>query len=106
MYIFKLAGWFHILRQHKDWISAETMKKVQIRKATKENLNNSRTRVGKAEAQKRYTIANKDVKGGIRMDERNFVESLARQAENAAAQKSMKVLYETTRNLSGKKRKK
>ena len=38
-------------RQHKDWIAAETLKKKYIRKATKDNLKNSRTRAGKAEAQ-------------------------------------------------------
>ena len=92
-------------RQHKEWITAETLKKVQIRKVRKEDLNNSRTRAGKAEAQKQYTIANKDVKSSIRKDKRNFVENLVRQAANKAAQKNMKELCETTRKLSGKRRK-
>ena len=52
-------------RQHKEWITAKTLKKIQARKARKENLNNSRTRAGKAEAQKQYTIANKDIKSSI-----------------------------------------
>ena len=73
--------------------------------ARKENLNNSRTRAGKAEAQKQYTIANKDVKSSIRMDKRNFVENLARQAEISVAQKNMNDLYENTRKLSGRRRK-
>ena len=78
------------------------LKKYRYEKPEKKT--NSRTRAGKTEAQKRYTIANKDVKSSTRRRKRNFVENLARQAENAAAQKNMKALYETTRKLSGKRR--
>ena len=35
-------------RQHEEWITAETLKKVQIRKVRKEDLNNSRTRGAEA----------------------------------------------------------
>ena len=37
-------------RQHKDWISAETINKLQMRKEKKAVLNNSRTRSTKAAA--------------------------------------------------------
>ena len=62
-------------RQHKEWITAETLQKVQTQNA----------RAGKAEAQKQYTIAKKDVKSYNGRDKRNFAENLARQAENEAA---------------------
>ena len=37
-------------RQHKDWISVETINKLQVRKEKKAVLNNSRTRSTKAAA--------------------------------------------------------
>ena len=94
----------------KGRIAAETLKKVQIRKARKEDLNNSRTRAGKAEGQKRYTIANKDVKSPVKSSIRREKAEFCRKScktgrECNNTEKNMKELYETTRKLSGKRRK-
>ena len=81
------------------------LKKVQIWKVRKDNLDNNRTGAGKAKAQKRYAIANKDVKSSIK---RNMQTELYRKSCKASSEWSsaeLKVLYETTRKLSGKKRK-
>ena len=48
--------------QRKEWISGETMRKVQERKLRKAAVNDSRTRAAKAKAQKGYTEANREVK--------------------------------------------
>ena len=89
-------------RQQKDWISAETIRKIQIRKYKKEAVTSSRTRAAKAAAQKEHTAANRDVRKSVKTDKRDFVEGLAEEAERAAASGNMKRLYDTTKNSAGK----
>ena len=88
--------------QQKDWISVETMRKIQTRRDEKEAVNSSRTRAAKVTAQKEHTAANREVKKSVKTDKRNFVEGLAQEAEKAAASRNMKQLYDTTRKLAGK----
>ena len=88
--------------QQKDWISAETVNKVQVRKEKKGAVNNSRTRAAKAAAQEEYTEANRAVKNSVKTDKANFIEDLAKEAEDASAQGNMKQLYDVTRKLAGK----
>ena len=57
--------------QQKDWISAETVNKVQVRKEKKGAVNNSRTRAAKAAAQEEYTEANRAVKNSVKTDKAN-----------------------------------
>ena len=92
----------HQKHQHKDWISVETLRKMDIRKAKKTVVNNSRTRASKAKAQEEYAEANKDVKRSIKADKRTFVDGLAEEAEQAAGSGNLKQLYDTTRKLAGK----
>ena len=88
--------------QQKDWISADTLNKVQVRKEKKGAINNSRTRAAKATAQEEYTEANRAVKNSVQTDKANFTEDLAKEPEDASAQGNMKQLYEITRKLAGK----
>ena len=88
--------------QHKDWISVETINKLQVRKEKKAVLNNSRTRSTKAAANEQYTVANRAVKKIVKTDKVNFIDSLAKEAEDAAARGNVKQLYDTTRKLAGK----
>nr|KAG5689204.1 hypothetical protein BaRGS_014860 [Batillaria attramentaria] len=88
--------------QQKEWISAETLRLTQERKQKKAEVNNSRTRAAKAKTQKDYTEANKRVKRSARIDKRNYIDSLAEEAEEAAAKGNLKQLYDTTKKLSGK----
>ena len=79
--------------QQKDWISAETIGKIQIRKDKKGVGNNSRTRAANVAAQKEHTAANREVRKSVKTDKRDFVEGLAEEAERAAASRNMKQLY-------------
>ena len=88
--------------QQKDWISADTVTKVQVRKENKGAINNSRTRAATATAQEEYTEANRAVKNSVKTDKANFIEDLAKEAEDASAQGNMKQLYDITRKLAGK----
>ena len=64
-------------------------------------MNCSRTRAKKTEARIRYSKVNKEVKRSIRNDRRNFVEDLARQAEEVSGRGDEKELYSITRKLAG-----
>lgn len=88
-------------KQHKTFLSLDTLKKIEARKKVKEMLNHSRTRAKKAEARIRYSEVNKEIKRSIRNDRRNFVEDLARQAEEASGRGDAKKLYSITRKLAG-----
>lgn len=71
--------------QHKDWMTAESLHKIQERKTKKAILNTCRTRASKAAAQQQYTRANKEVRRSIKRDKRSHIDNLARQVEEAAA---------------------
>lgn len=86
----------------KEWISAGTLKKIQERKRKKADMNNSRTRTTKAKAKEQYSEANRIVKRSIRTDKRNYMETLAGEAEDAAQKGNMRELYANIKRLSGK----
>ena len=88
--------------EQKEWLSAETFRKIQERKFKKAAINHCRTRAAKKEARKQYAEANSEVKRNIRTDKRNFVDRMAQEAEEAAANGNMKQLYDITKKLTGK----
>nr|KAG5705192.1 hypothetical protein BaRGS_011218 [Batillaria attramentaria] len=88
--------------QHKEWISADTIQKLEVRKKKKTALNTSRTRRAKAKAQEEYTAADREVKRSTRKDKRDYIDNLASQAEEAAGQGNLKDLYQVTKKLAGK----
>ena len=88
--------------QHKEWISANTIKRLEERRIKKEQLNSSRTRSSKAKSQEEYTAVDREVKKSIKEDKKNYVESLAGQAEEAAGRGNLKDLFNITRKLANK----
>ena len=88
--------------QNKEWISADTIKKLEMRKEKKKDLNMSQTRAAKTKAQEEYTRPNKEVKRNIKKDKTDFIDDLASQAEKAAGQGNLRDLYLVTRKLAGK----
>ena len=89
-------------RKHQEWITPETLVKVEKRKNIKNILNNSKTRSAKQSASKEYTIANKDARNSARRDKRAFVEKLTAEAEEAARANNIKALYDNIKLLTGK----
>lgn len=87
---------------HKPWLSTNTLKKIEERRTKKDTLNKSKTRAKKAAAHKEYETANKEVKKSAKCDKRNYIENLAREAEEAAGKNNIKELYMTTKKLAGK----
>ena len=61
-------------KQHqKDWVTAETWRRIQVRKEKKSAVNNSQTRAAKAKEV--HTAANREVQIFFLMDKQNYVES-------------------------------
>ena len=88
--------------QHKEWISADTIHKLETRRERKTVLNNSRTRAAKARAQEECTAVDREVKRSIKKDKKDYIDDLARQAETAAGQGNLRDLYLLTKKLTGK----
>ena len=72
--------------QHKEWISVNTIHKLETRRERKTVLNNSRTRAAKAKAQEEYTAVDREVMRSTKKDNRDYIDDLARQAETEAGQ--------------------
>ena len=83
-----------------EWISEETLQKVEERRRKKTVVNNSRTRAQKAKAQKDYNDAHRAVQENDRNDKRSYMESLADDAENASQTGNIRDLYSIIRKIS------
>ncbi|VDO64921.1 unnamed protein product [Schistosoma curassoni] len=92
-------------KHHKEWITVDTLDKIQERKNKKAAINTSRTRAEKAKAQTEYTKVNKQVERSNRTDKRKYVEDLAMMTEKAAREGNIIQLYDTTKKLAGNYRK-
>ncbi|VDP31982.1 unnamed protein product [Schistosoma margrebowiei] len=86
----------------KEWISIESLYKIQERKNKNTGINNSRTRAEKVQAHAEYVEANKHVKKSIKADKQKYVEELATTREKAVREGNMKQLYDATKELAGK----
>ncbi|VDP53977.1 unnamed protein product [Schistosoma margrebowiei] len=95
----------HKKHHYKEWITVDTLDKIQEKRNKKVAINNSRTRAEKAKAQAEYTKVNKQVKKSIRTDKRKYVEDLAKTTEKAAREGNMRQPYDITKKLSGNRRK-
>ncbi|VDP41730.1 unnamed protein product [Schistosoma curassoni] len=95
----------HKKHYHKEWITVDTLDTIQERRNKKAAINTSRTRAENAKAQAEYTEVNKQAKRSIRTDKRKYVVDLATTAEKAAREGNMRQLHDTTKKLSGNRRK-
>jgi len=65
-------------------LTRHTPGKIEERREAKQILNDARTRQEKSEANRYYNEKNREVKKSCRRDKRNLIESIAREAEDAA----------------------
>ncbi|VDP77310.1 unnamed protein product [Schistosoma curassoni] len=91
----------HKNHHHKEWITVDTLGKIEERRDKKTAINTSRTRAEEAKAQAEYTEVNKQVKRSIRNDKRKYVECLAMTAKKATREGNMRQLYDRTKKLAG-----
>ena len=80
---------------------ANILQKLEKRKSKKGVLNRIQTRTSRAKAQEEYTAAQKKVKKNIKKYKREYVDDIAKEAEEAAGKGDLKDLYMVTRKLSG-----
>ncbi|VDP54878.1 unnamed protein product [Schistosoma margrebowiei] len=88
-----ITSTFHEVLGHKEWITVDTLDKIQERRNKKAAINTSRTRAEKAKAQAEYTEVTKQVKKSSRTDKRRYVEDLAKTAEKAAREGNITQLW-------------
>ena len=88
--------------EHKEWISKHSLDLIRIRRQQKAEANSSRTRGSRADALEQYRTTARDVKKSLRKDKEEFMNRLAEKAEEAAIGGHMRILYQTTKTLTGK----
>ena len=84
-------------------MSEDTGKLVDERRAVKANLEAAKTRKQKLDATDMYNKKNHEVKRSCRRDKRRRLYEIAQEPEEAAEQKDMKKVYDTTRLFSGQR---
>ena len=90
-------------RNKKDWMTQQTWEKIRERKNVKEEMNVCKTRARKIELQNKYTEKNQEVKRSVRRDQRNYMDNLSYQAEDAANKGNLTELFAITRILLKRK---
>lgn len=90
-------------KEKKEWMSEQTWALVEERRCAKRAKENARTRAHKQSTATVYSSLNRDVKKSCRRDKRSWYDNLALHAETAAETKDLKVLYDTSRKLAGRK---
>ncbi|XP_063708921.1 craniofacial development protein 2-like [Culicoides brevitarsis] len=88
----------------QDFISPNTWSVIESRSEAKNETNAATTIHDKIQAKQRYSILDKRVKREIRNDKREHLNSLASQAEAAAAVYNMKDLYTITKRIANTNR--
>ncbi|CAG2220909.1 unnamed protein product [Mytilus edulis] len=89
--------------KHKNWMSDNTWVKVEERRIAKEKVLNATTRQQKRQTQDLYREKDQEVKKNCKQDKRDYVEQLAQEAEIACSKGDIKSLYNTTKQLSGRR---
>jgi hypothetical protein len=87
-------------KNKQDWMTQQTWKKIRERKRIKDEMNVCKTRAKKIELQKKYTEKNREVKRSARKDQRNYIDNLAYQTEEATRKGNLKELFTITKVLS------
>ena len=90
-------------RKSKSWISAKSWEKIEERRKLKMKVNEGKSDRLRLRLQAEYQSKDKEVKRSVRKDKREWVEHIAREAEDAAGQGNMKGVYEATKKLCNEK---
>ena len=91
----------HKKKNHKEWLTPETWKKIEERKQLKIKMLSTKSARLQQQVQKAYKGKDKEVKKSARNDKRSYVEGLAAEAESAAARGEMSTVYKITKRLCG-----
>ncbi|GFS19440.1 endonuclease-reverse transcriptase [Elysia marginata] len=95
----------HRKKIYKDWITQESLNKIQRRGEITGELNRCRRRTEKKAAQEKYSIAHREVKQSIKRDNNRFLEEQTERAEQAGASGNIRLVHQITNTLAGKQSK-
>lgn len=84
----------------KEWMSEETWKLVEERKAAKSEINASKTRLARMTSQEKHSNLDRAVKKSARRDKRRWAENIAKDAQKAAETNRSRDLYGAIRRLT------
>ena len=87
---------------NKEWLTPGTWQRIKERKDLKARMLNTKSPRLRAQVQNEYKIKECEVKKSARNDKRNFVDQLAREAEDAANRGELSTVYKITKKLCGK----
>ena len=91
----------HKKKNHKEWLTPETWKKIEERKQLKIKMLSTKSARLQQQVQEAYKGKDKEVKKSARNDKRSYVEGLAAEAESAAARGELSTVYKITKRLCG-----
>ena len=80
----------------QSWISTDSWKNIEERKKLKKKIDDARSERLKNKAQEEYREKDKEVKRSLRKDKRDWANSIAQEAADAASQCQMKGVYDAT----------
>ena len=89
-------------RSNKQWISAESWKKMDDGRELKRKIDSTRSERVREQLRNAYSTKNKEVKKQLKKDKNDWAE-VAKEAQKAAEQGHLKAVYDATRKLSAKK---
>ncbi|VDO62147.1 unnamed protein product [Schistosoma margrebowiei] len=89
----------HKKHHYNEWISMETLDKIQGGKNKKIAISSGRMGTEQVKAHTECTEANKRVMRSIRADKQNYLEELVTTAEKALRERNIRQLYNTTKKL-------
>ena len=98
----QLLGYRGVKR--KDWITDDTWKATEERRAIEHRCNRESDSTKKEELRKEYKQKNRAVKKKTKRDRKSYIDELASEVEVAAKQHNPKELYKITRLLAGRNR--
>jgi endonuclease/exonuclease/phosphatase family metal-dependent hydrolase len=88
-------------KKKEEWLSTGTWDKIEERKEIKKRLLQVKSPRLKERLVKQYSEKDKEVKKSARRDKKDYVENLAKEAEDAAKRRDLKTVYDTMKNLTG-----
>ena len=91
----------HKKKNHKEWLTPETWKKIEERKQLKIKILSTKSARLQQQVQEAYKGKDKEVKKSARNYKRSYVEGLAAEAESAAARGELSTVYKITKRLCG-----
>ena len=98
----QLLGYREVKR--KDWITDDTWKAIEERRAINHRCNRESESTKKEELRQEYKQKNRAVKKKTKQDRKSYIDELASEAEVAAKQHNPKELYKITKQLAGTNR--